>query len=167
MTAGARTFAVLICSAPLLLCVSCNETQTPQSNVAQSHIEANVPSDSDFDRFLSRDLAGYFAQTFGAETRVEYALLRRGPTQTGISYPKFYAWVRIPGVNGKTQEGAVRIEAIEQKHFEVTNFLSSQQIQADPKGVSEVFPAALVSEILQRATSPMTPLNTSNFSKEH
>jgi hypothetical protein len=146
--------------------MSCNEAQTPQSNVAQSHIEVNVPSGSDFDRFLTRDLAAYFAQTFGAETRVEYALLRRGPTQTGISYPKFYAWVRILGANGKTQEGAVRIEAIEQKHFEMTHFLSTQQIQANPEGVSEVFPAALVSEILQHATSPMTPLNTANFSTE-
>src|SRR6058998_2120737 len=80
--------------------------------VAQSHIDANVPRNDDFDNFLKRDLAKYFSANNGQVTSVEYELLRDSPTQTGISYPKFYAWVRIVRNARDKEEGAVRLAAI-------------------------------------------------------
>src|SRR3569833_407194 len=101
------------------------------SDLAQSHIEANIPKNSDFDKFFRRDLTSYFAPSLGAGIRVEYELLRPGPTQTGISYPKYYAWVRIVSGDRSVQEGAGRVAALEETHFEVADFLSAEQIRAN------------------------------------
>lgn len=139
--------------APLLPTGSGAQPAAPISYPAQLHIDANVPTASDFERYLQRDLTSYFAQTFGAAIRIEYELLRRGPTQTGISYPKYYVWVRIRMPSGVVREGAVRVAAIEEMRFEVTNFLSSEQIRADAESVSSVFPAPLISDILRRAAN--------------
>ena len=54
-------------------------------DVQRSHIEGNVPPPGDFDRLLARDLAAYFALPGQPEPRVEYELLRDGPTQSGVS----------------------------------------------------------------------------------
>ena len=63
--------------------------QSGSSGIAESHINANVPRSQDFDAYMKRDLASFLCK--GAhECRVEYQMLREGPTQTGISYPKFY-----------------------------------------------------------------------------
>jgi hypothetical protein len=79
-----------------------------------------------FNEYLKRDLKGYFC----AESKVcevEYELLRDGPTQTGISYPKYYVWVRCFRKN-TLREGAARVAAVEQTRFDVTNFLSRDEI---------------------------------------
>jgi hypothetical protein len=55
--------------------------------------------------------------------------------------------------SGVVREGAVRVAAIEEMRFEVTNFLSSEQIRADAESVSSVFPAPLISDILRRAAN--------------
>jgi hypothetical protein len=148
---GSSAIAKGILCIGMALCVSYCEAAVPFGDLAQSHIEANVPKKSDFDRFFRRDLTSYFAQTFGAAIRVEYELLRRGPTQSGTSYPKYYAWVRIVSPGGATREGAVRVAAIEETHFEVTDFLTSDQIRTNSGSVATIFPAPLVSDMLQRA----------------
>jgi len=70
--------------------------QSPEQMVQQmrrSHIDANVPAPTDFDRLLARDLATYFQELRKERAlAIEFELLRDGPTQSGISYPKFYAW---------------------------------------------------------------------------
>jgi hypothetical protein len=62
--------------------------------VAQSHIDANVPSAEQFHSLLKRDLQAFFSNRHGSSVTVSYELLRDGPTQTGIAYPKYYAWVK-------------------------------------------------------------------------
>src|SRR5438045_2576003 len=74
------------------LVVAC---QSPMDSIADSHIRANVPDEKDFDNFLKRDLAAYFKELKKKDVVVEYELLRNGPTQSGIAFPKFYAWVRV------------------------------------------------------------------------
>lgn len=121
-----------------------------QPSVAESHTEANVPPRSSFDSILKRDLEAYFITKGVAVPKVDYALLRDGPTQTGIAFPKFYAWVRISSGN-KLVEGAVRLAAMNRTQFEVTHFLSREQIVAAPTEVGKIFPAPLVSAIVQKA----------------
>lgn len=117
-------------------------------DIQRSHIEANVPAPADFDRFLQRDLRSYFAQARKSEeVRVEFELLREGPTQTGVSYPKFYAWVRVDGGKSPADRGAVRLAAIEKKRFEVTDFVSEQAVRKDPDGISQIFPGAVCERI--------------------
>jgi hypothetical protein len=114
---------------------------SPLQDMQRSHIDANVAESADFERFLRRDLAEYFSATRRAkQVSVEYELLRRGPTQSGVSYPKFYLWVRIAGGQKPQDRGAVRVAAIEKKRFEVTDFVSEEAIRKDPNGIYRVFP---------------------------
>ncbi len=63
--------------------------------VSLSHVEANVPPQKEFDEILARDLQAYFQDLKGKQVGVQYEFLRRGPTQVGVAYPKFYLWVKI------------------------------------------------------------------------
>jgi hypothetical protein len=77
--------------------------------------------------------------------------LRDGPTQVGISYPKYYLWIKT--IKGRTvvDEGAIRIAAVERKRFDVRDYLSREQISKSPWQVGYVFPSALVSKIAENA----------------
>jgi hypothetical protein len=121
-----------------------------RSQLADSHIEANVPKGALFDEYLKRDLNAYFCAD-SKDCTVEYELLREGPTQTGISYPKYYLWARCLRKKTVEREGALRVAAIEQKRFDVTNFLSRDDISKSPEEVGSVFPAALVDKVIQKA----------------
>src|SRR6266550_2261815 len=81
----------LLLASAFLACAPCH-AQIP--GVAESHIAANVPSTNDFRPFLIRDLTAYLKPTHGDKLTVDYELLRDGPTQSGVAYPKFYLWLR-------------------------------------------------------------------------
>jgi hypothetical protein len=139
----------------LLLCVLCT-TLACRSQIADSHIEANVPKSARFDEYLKRDLKGYFCAE-SKDCAVEYELLREGPTQTGISYPKYYLWATCFRKSTVEREGAVRVAAVEQKRFDVTDFLSREDIGKSPERVGLVFPAALADKIVQKAHAQSRP----------
>ena len=115
----------------------------------QSHIDANVPQPSDFDLFMKRDLRAYFSRPDSAVREVFYELLRDGPTQTGIAFPKFYVWVRIEGV--PPRQGAARVAAIERQRFEVLQFVEKTQIAEDPAQLRSIFPPDVALAIEKRA----------------
>jgi hypothetical protein len=143
-----RLRSVLSISILLLLTSSYSALAQGISDIATSHIEANVPAQKDFHSFLKRDLGAFFRSSNA--DRVEYQL-RDGPTQSGIAYPKFYAWVEIFFGSGLLQEGAVRLEPIEKARFEVTHFVSQEDITRDPQVLAPIFPAALIPLILEKA----------------
>jgi hypothetical protein len=125
-------------------------SQNSGTGVAESYIEGNVPSSQNFDAYLKRDLVSFLCQ--GTQNcRVEYNLLREGPTQTGIAYPKFYVWVICFQQDKILTQGAARVAAIDKRQFHVTNFLSREQILESPQQVGTIFPAPLVSTIVRRA----------------
>jgi hypothetical protein len=139
----------IVFAAVLLVLPGLAASQMP---LQQSHIEANVPPQQNFGTFLDRDLLAHFKGTgFPSATSVETRLLRKEPTLSGVAYPKFYAWVKINNGSQLLIEGAVRVAAIEQKRFEVTNFLSRKQIQSNSGEVATVFPEPLVSAIVSLA----------------
>jgi hypothetical protein len=119
--------------------------------VRESHIDGNVPEKKDFDRFLKRDLTAFFQEGTKGRVRVEYELLRKEPTQSGVAFPKFYLWVKAFQGRKLLVEGAARVAAVEKKRFDVVNFREKAEIQKDPDAVANAFPAALVPEILRRA----------------
>src|SRR6266550_7076938 len=97
-TVGPHPMTKLLITISLLLIIggSLVAVTRPQGeSIAESHIRANVPDERDFDKFLKRDLEQYFKDTLQKTVTVEFELLRKEPTQTGIAYPKFYAWVTI------------------------------------------------------------------------
>jgi hypothetical protein len=119
-------------------------------SVSESHIRANVPDEKDFEKFLKRDLEQYFKETKRKTVTVEYELLRKGPTQSGIAYPKFYAWLTIRDRGTILEEGAVRVAAVEKKHFDVTDFLSKADIERSPMSLDRIFPRAVADTIRER-----------------
>ncbi len=119
--------------------------------LAQGHIEANVPEKENFDTYLKRDLNTYFSANADNKIKVEYELLRKPPTQVGVAYPKFYAWVKVLKDNTLQQQGAVRIAAIEQEEFQITDFVSAEKIRREPQILERTFPAALCPKIVELA----------------
>jgi hypothetical protein len=114
-------------------------------------IKANVPNQKEFAPLLKRDLIKYFSNANDKAVDVSYELLRNEPSQIGVAYPKFYLWV-IVSKNGKaTEQGAVRVAAIEKKQFEVTDYLSKEDIQRSPLRVYKIFPRGLCDKILEKA----------------
>lgn len=128
--------------------------QAPDLNVLReiqrSHIEANVPPPAEFNRLLQRDLNVYFRAKQGKAVQVKYEMLRDGPTQSGVAYPKFYVWVRVLETGSVAAQGAVRLAAIERKKFEVMDFVTEQAIRDDPTAIYRVFPAPVCDRIKAR-----------------
>lgn len=119
------------------------------NDLAQSHIDANVPEK--LGKCMRRDLKAYFTERRKEKVnKVEYEYLRKGPTQTGVSFPKYYLWVKIC-VGKQIEQGAVRVAAIDGSKFEVTHFISSEQIIKFPETVSSIFPSSLCSTIVSIA----------------
>lgn len=129
----------------------CSATATAQ-NISDSHIKANVPETLEqFDKIMKRDLNEYFKNSFGNSLKVEYELLRRGPTQSGIAYPKFYAWVTVWKGKAIVTEGAVRVASIEKTHIEVTHFISKSEILQNHNVIEHVFPKVLEASLMEKA----------------
>jgi hypothetical protein len=148
MNSKARATIFLLFLAFLVGCRGLRDA--PLTAIAESHIEANVPKGKLFDEFLERDLTNYFCRE-AMDCTVKYEFLREGPTQTGLSYPKYYLWVKKLKGTAVTDEGAVRVAAVDQNGFDVTHFLSREQISASRSQVASIFPAALVDKIVQKS----------------
>jgi len=124
--------------------------QSPIDSIAESHINANVPDSGDFGSVMKRDLEAYFRKRIKMPAKVTYELLRDGPTQTGIAYPKFYVWVKIKTGEKPIDEGAVQLAAIGKKYFDVTDFLSITEIKSNPEAIYKVFPRPVCDKILAK-----------------
>ena len=129
----------------------------PLASARQSHIDANVPERTSFAAFLARDLSSHFQAQAHGPVQVTYELLRNDPTQSGVAYPKFYAWVVVKRAGTLWQAGAARVEAVDKRGFSVTRFISASEIRGDPDSVGAVFPAALVADIQRRAREAYEP----------
>jgi hypothetical protein len=114
--AGILVLSLVVAIAPFFLL----------SRIRESHISANVPDQTQFSITLTRDLNSYFSQKLGSQADVKYQLLRNQPTQSGVGFPNFYAWVTIASLptERKIEEGAVRLAAVDKASFLVTKFVS-------------------------------------------
>ena len=119
--------------------------------LSRSHIDGNVPIARNFDAYLARDLNAYFSAGDSGFASVRYELLRRQPTQTGVSFPRYYAWVRIRHWDRGPDQGVVRVSAIDRERFEVNRYLTSEAAISQPEVVQDEFPPALIDEIQHRA----------------
>ena len=143
--------SILICTILLLFSSVCFG-ESSLADIQRSHIEGNVPSPDLFDVLLERDLLEYFHKELSKPvSKVKFRLLRDGPTQSGVAYPKYYLWVLVINGSEKITEGAVRVAAIDKKRFDVTNFVNKKEIQNNPEQLSLIFPKLLVPSILTAA----------------
>jgi len=140
----------------VLLCFAANTVVAQvQPSIQQSHIEGNVPDAKKFYQFLRRDISTYLKEKEpGFSDGLEIELLRDGPTQSGVSYPKYYAWVKFKVGPVLIKQGAVRVAAIDKVRFDVTAFISAAEATRDVQSVKNIFPSLLIADILDRATRP-------------
>lgn len=68
--------------------------ELPMAELQASHTAANVPPDATFMTTLRRDVLAYLAANRFPSKSVDIELLRKGATQSGASYPKYYVWIR-------------------------------------------------------------------------
>lgn len=149
------TVAAMIClagAASVGACDNAGAQITP--SVQESHIGGNVPAEETFDAALTRDLAAFFTSRGLTDPQISYELLRRGPTQSGVAFPKFYVWVSAASRQGDMMTGAVRVAAIDRVRFEVTHFVARADILNNPDGLASIFPAALLPAIHAKAAEP-------------
>ena len=147
---GLLTLAVLVAAPAYAQEISPEQAEAIIREIQQSHIDGNVPPEADFDQLLRRDLSAYFASRDRPAPEVSYELLRKGPTQTGISYPKFYAWARIRQEGHLTREGAVSLAAIARQRFEILHFVDQSEIRRNPSGIDKIFPPPVAAVIKER-----------------
>lgn len=149
------TVAAMICVAGAACAGACDNAGAQiVPSVQQSHIAGNAPGEESFDALLSRDLVAYFASRGLTDPEIGYELLRRGPTQSGVAFPKFYLWVSATSAQGDVMTGAVRVAAIDRVRFEITDFVARADILANPDGLASIFPAALLPAIRAKAAGP-------------
>ena len=129
----------------------------PLAELRASHVAAHVPDEAHFDAYLERDFAAFFAARGLPRPSVRFELLRRGPTQSGAAYPKYYLWVWVWSEGRPATSGAVRVAAVERQGFDVADYLDRDAILEDPERIGPVFPAALIEAIRARAASPAFP----------
>jgi len=146
---GGAVVLAALCSIPLVPIVGL-------ILLSASHVEANAPRASDFAGILQRDLTAYFASTGIEEPNVSFLMLRDGPTQSGIAYPKYYVWASVKSRGKHVTSGAARVVAINKERFEVANLVSRETILKSPETVRSLFPEALYERICQKATE-ITP----------
>ena len=122
----------------LLLC-SCG--------IQESHIEANIPVEAEFDQFLKRDLSKFMNQKLGKTVSVEFEFLLKKPTQSGLSYPKYYLWVVSYEGGEPVAQGAARLVAMDKKEFMVSDYVHAADILSKPESIFNIFPARVCEDI--------------------
>lgn len=145
-------FALII----LFSAVACASQPAAPQSISRSHIDANIPAAADFEPFMERDLATYFSAAHGRPVTVTYQLLRSAPTQSGMSFPSFYAWVRISAAGAEIDQGAVEVDALYRKQFEVTYYASHADIFQDPDELYQHIPRA-IADLILRIYAPCAP----------
>lgn len=108
-------------------------------NVSQTYVDANVADSQEFDRLLKRNILTFLRSADHDGDSVSVKLLRSDPTQTGTSWPKYYAWIRLTKAKRLVIEGVVRVACIDKKRFDVTHFLTVSQINSTPEQVGRIF----------------------------
>jgi hypothetical protein len=136
-----RTLVILLGAATLL--TACN----PLRDVAQSHIDGNVPSQDSFLPFLRRDLTAYFDSVGLSSDSIDFSPLRGGVSQTGIGFPKFYVWVRLLAGDSTLQEGAATVAAVQKQRFFVADYVLEHLIRSDPVSLDTIFPLLVADSI--------------------
>ena len=121
----------------------------PLRDVADSHIDGNVPSQDSFLPILRRDLTAYFDSIGFNTDSIDFSPLRGGVTQTGIGFPKFYVWIRLLAADSTVQEGAATVAAVQRQRFFVADYVPEALIRNGLVSLDTIFPK-LVADSIRR-----------------
>lgn len=127
------------------------QTDDPFAAMRQSHIDANVPDKKDFDTILKRDITKYLTDPSDKGINVVIELLRDGPTQSGVAFPKYYCWIQKTDSKGVIiEEAAAKIAAVDKTHFDIIQYYERKRIVAEPDLMVKVFPHDVYEKILKK-----------------
>lgn len=153
----------LIAAAASLFVASAGLTAEQQQSTADmesmmvelqaSHIAANAPPDATFMAILERDVRAYLVAKRLPSKSVAIEPLCKGARQSGVSYPKYYVWIRAADKSRHHVAGAMRVTAIDRVRFNVTDFTPAASIRSDPALLASIYPASLIPAIRQHATA--------------
>ena len=73
-------------------------------------------------------------------------MLRDGPTQVGVSSPKFYVWVTL--LDGR--EAAVKVAAENRTRFHVMQVFFASEIRQNRKAMDGQLPPPVIEKALQK-----------------
>lgn len=113
---------------------------TTIQDIQKSHIDANLPPIEKHEMLIKDEIRRYLKLSKTEKLKIESELLRTQPTQSGISYPKFYRWVKVIKNKWPIIAGAIRYSLIEKKKAEISDFVDSHFILNDPSISLKVFP---------------------------
>lgn len=127
--------------------------ERPMAELQASHNADNMPPDASFMTILRRDILAYLAANRLPSKSVDIELLRKGATQSGVSYPKYYVWIHATDEAQHQVAGAMRVAAVDRAQFDVTDFTPAASIRSDPASLASIYPALLIPSIRQHATT--------------
>lgn len=143
-------FTIFFSTSILYSCNVQNQQDSTQKkifgDIQKSHLNANIPDQSQFDGLLKRDLEKFFATEL-EQVVVKWEFLREGPTQSGVAFPKYYLWTKIYTNGQLSDEGAVRVAAVERTGFDITHFVSVKEISKQRIDIYTIFPKAVCEKI--------------------
>lgn len=138
------TILLIIISVVVLHAPSCSDRTDASSG-------GNPASGNVIEKNFEKALENYFHTLTKKEISVEYEMLRFGGTETGIAFPKFYAWVIVRQGGSILTLGAVRVAKIDDNEFEITHFLTRSEVRENPDKVFQIFPRPVGELILAKA----------------
>jgi hypothetical protein len=89
---------------------------------------------------LKKALEQRFQHRLDQSTVLEFELLRGTGTTTGISFPKYYVWIKLNSQGQDVEQGIVRLAEVDTAQYEVTDYFSSADIKRAQHKVYETFP---------------------------
>lgn len=123
--------------------------------ISMAHIKANAPDEAHFDELLTSSLETYCRDMGGGKpVTVRYAMLRDGPTQAGLGFPKYYVWVEVFDGPRRIVQGAAKAVGINRQELEITDFFSEATIGNLPLSLYRTFPKAAADAAMARAGLP-------------
>lgn len=129
----------------MFLLVGCNNFRLDSYD--KSAVDANQ---KDLSPNFALTLKEYFRLKTSKNVTIQFDLLRKGGTETGIAFPKYYAWVEIFEGTSRIERGAVRVAEVDTGKYEVTHYLADSEIESDPDIVYSIFPKELGDRIIKK-----------------
>ncbi len=108
--------------------------------------ETRLPNEAAF----KKELKHFFDEKYGYPTEIELEILRKHPTQTGVSLPKFYLWVAVLNNKQVLEQGAVRLAQYDSASFDITHYVKLEDIRDNLENFGRVFPESVADSIRKK-----------------
>lgn len=110
-------------------------------------------SESASEYLVEESLRLYFFNDAQASADLDWEFLRQGATRVGVTYPKYYLWVKVSREGRVLSQGAACLAVMGQGQLMVTDYFNLSEIQKSSPRMQAVFPKSVLHGIKQHATN--------------